>query len=136
MSVPLLPPGKISADVFDRVIFRSLGAPSSNTIIAPQHGVDVGIIRLDSRTVMALTTDPIFVVPEYGWERAAWFAVHILASDAATSGLRPTYATFDLNLPRSISDQDLETLWTAIHRACADLGITVVAGHTGRYDGC
>lgn len=136
MSTPLSPPGKISADVFDRVIFRSLGAPSGRTIVAPQHGVDVGIIRLDARTVMALTTDPIFVVPAYGWDRAAWFAVHILASDAATSGLRPTYATFDLNLPRSISDPDLETLWTAIHRACADLGITVVAGHTGRYDGC
>lgn len=136
MSASLLPPGKISVDVFDRVIFRSLGAPSGRTIVAPQHGVDVGIIRIDERTVMALTTDPIFVVPEYGWERAAWFAVHILASDAATSGLRPTDATFDLNLPRSISDQDLEALWAAIHHACADLGITVVAGHTGRYDGC
>jgi len=136
MSPPLLPPGKISADVFDRIIFRSLGAPSARTIVAPQHGVDVGIVQIDARTVMALTTDPVFVVPEYGWERAAWFAVHILASDAATSGLRPAYATFDLNLPRSISDQDLETLWTAIHRACADLGITIVAGHTGRYDGC
>ncbi|MGH2460498.1 MAG: AIR synthase family protein [Chloroflexota bacterium] len=136
MSIPLHPPGKISAEVFDRIIFRSLGAASEKMIVAPQHGVDVGVVRLDARTVMALTTDPIFVVPEYGWERAAWFAVHILASDAATSGLRPTYATFDLNLPRSISDQDLETLWTAIHRTCEDLAITIVAGHTGRYDGC
>ncbi len=136
MAAPLLPPGKISADVFDRVIFRSLGASSPQTIVAPQHGVDVGIMRLDDHTVMALTTDPVFVVPEYGWERAAWFAVHILVSDAATSGLRPSYATFDLNLPRSISDQELETLWTAIHRTCTDLGITIVAGHTGRYDGC
>ena len=131
-----LPPGKISADIFDRIIFRSLGAASPNTVVAPRHGVDVGIVRLDSQTVMALTTDPVFVVPDYGWERAAWFAVHILASDAATSGLRPAYITIDLNLPRSITDEDLASLWLAIHRACADLDIAVVAGHTGRYDGC
>lgn len=132
----LLPPGKISAEIFDQIIFRGLGAPSPNTIIAPQHGVDVGIVRLDDETVMAVTTDPVFVVPAFGWERAAWFAIHILASDAATSGLRPTYITIDLNLPRSISDADLTTLWTAMHRECESLGITVIAGHTGRYDGC
>ena len=136
MNQGLLPPGKISADIFDRIIFRSLGAHSPNTVVAPRHGVDVGIIRLDSRTVMAVTTDPVFIVPDYGWDRAAWFAVHILASDAATSGLRPAYITIDLNLPRSIADEDLATLWLAIHRACEDLEIAVVAGHTGRYDGC
>ena len=130
------PPGKISADVFDRVIFRALGAPSEQLVVGPQHGVDVGVVRLDERTVMAITTDPVFVVPEYGWERAAWFAVNILASDAATSGLRPTFITIDLNLPRSLSDADLATLWTAMHRECAHLGISVIAGHTGRYDGC
>jgi hydrogenase expression/formation protein HypE len=136
MSLSLQPPGKIPADLFDRFIFRSLGAPSNQTVVPPRHGVDVGIVRLDASTVMAVTTDPVFVVPEYGWERAGWFAVHILASDAATSGLRPTYATFDLNLPRSLSDADLEQLWTTMHRTCAELGITIIAGHTGRYDGC
>lgn len=137
MATPFLsPPGKISADVFDRVIFRALGAPTEHLIVGPQHGVDVGVVRLDERTVMAITTDPVFVVPEYGWERAAWFAVNILASDAATSGLRPTFITIDLNLPRSLSDEDLATLWTAMHRECTRLGISVIAGHTGRYDGC
>jgi len=136
MSTNLLPPGKISATVFDQIIFQGLGTPSPNTLVGPQHGVDVGIIQLPGNQVMALTTDPVFVVPEYGWERAAWFAIHILASDAATSGLAPTYITIDLNLPRSLSDDDLGTLWTAMHNTCAEIGLTVVAGHTGRYDGC
>ncbi len=55
------------------------------------HGVDVGIVEISEDHVMALTTDPVFIVPEYGWERSAWLAVHILASDAATSGLKPVY---------------------------------------------
>ncbi|MCS7052040.1 MAG: AIR synthase-related protein, partial [Thermomicrobium sp.] len=27
-------------------------------------------------------------------------------------------------------------LWTTIHRVCVELGITVIAGHTARYEGC
>jgi len=85
---------------------------------------------------MALSADPVFVVPAYGWERAAWFAVHILASDTSTSGLPLRWMSVDLNLPPSISDEDLTTLWDAFHRACEDLGIAIVTGHTARYDGC
>jgi hydrogenase expression/formation protein HypE len=85
---------------------------------------------------MALSADPVFVVPAYGWERAAWFAVHILASDTATSGLPLRWMSVDLNLPPSISDEDLTTLWDAFHRTCEDLGIAIVTGHTARYDGC
>jgi hydrogenase maturation factor len=85
---------------------------------------------------MALTTDPVFVVPGYGWDRAAWFAVHILASDAATSGLALRWMAVDLNLPPDISEADLAALWEAYSRACADLGLAVVTGHTARYDGC
>jgi hydrogenase maturation factor len=85
---------------------------------------------------MALTADPVFVVPAYGWERAAWFAVHILASDASTSGLPLRWMAVDLNLPPELSDEDLASLWDAFSRSCADLGIAVVTGHTARYDGC
>jgi hydrogenase maturation factor len=85
---------------------------------------------------MSITTDPVFVVPPYGWERSAWFAIHILASDAATSGLPPTYMSIDLNLPLSLDRSAFEVLWGTIHRECERLGIAIVAGHTGRYEGC
>ena len=85
---------------------------------------------------MALTADPVFVVPAYGWERAAWFAAHILASDAAMSGLPLRWIAVDLNLPPELDDDALALLWDAFHRACEGLGIAVVTGHTARYDGC
>ncbi len=132
-----LPPvGKISPEIFDAIILPQLGAPSARVIVGPQHGVDVGIVDIGGGQVMALTTDPVFIVPQYGWEQAAWFAVHILASDAATSGLRPTYMTIDLNLPRRITRAQIEVMWTTIHRECAKIGIAIVGGHTARYDGC
>jgi hydrogenase maturation factor len=129
-------PGKVTPEMFARVILEHLGARDELILAGPQHGVDVGVAQVAPGTALALTADPVFVVPAYGWERAAWFAVHILASDAATSGLPLRWMTVDLNLPLDLSDEDLETLWKAYARACDDLGIAIVTGHTGRYDGC
>ena len=128
--------GKATAELFEQVILRRLGAPDPDVLTPPRHGVDVGVVRVADGVAMALTADPVFVVPAYGWERAAWFAVHILASDAATSGLPLRWMAVDLNLPPEVTDEDLATLWDAFHRACEDLGIAVVTGHTARYDGC
>lgn len=127
--------GKISPEIFDEIILPRLGAKSENVLVGPQHGVDVGVVQLTDDLVMAVTTDPFFIVPQYGWERAAWFAVNILASDAATSGLRPTYMTVDLNLPLSITRDALEIMWTTVHRECEKIGMAIVTGHTARYEG-
>ena len=81
--------GKISPEIFDELIYPGLGKKSNNVLVGPQHGVDIGVVDLGNGKVMATTTDPVFIVPEYGFERAAWFALHILVSDVVTSGLKP-----------------------------------------------
>jgi hydrogenase expression/formation protein HypE len=128
--------GKATPELFERIILRRLGASDRDVLTPPKHGVDVGVVRVADGVAMALTADPVFVVPAYGWERAAWFAVHILASDASTSGLPLRWMSVDLNLPPEITDDELTQLWDAFHRTCEDLGIAVVTGHTARYDGC
>lgn len=128
--------GKVSADIFDEVILPNLGRKRSEVLVGPQNGVDVAVVDLGNDQVMVTTTDPIFVVPPYGWERSGWFAVHILASDAATSGLTPTHITVDFNLPLSITRDEFETLWYVMHRECDKIGMAVISGHTGRYEGC
>ena len=120
--------GKASAELFERVIWRRLGATDPSILVGPQHGVDVGVVRVADGVAMALSADPVFVVPAYGWERAAWFAVHILASDAATSGLPLRFMSVDLNLPPEITDDELAALWDAFSRTCDALGIAVITG--------
>jgi hydrogenase expression/formation protein HypE len=128
--------GKVTAELFEQVILSRLGAGDADVLVGPRHGVDIGVVRVAGDMAMAITTDPVFIVPAYGWERAAWFAVHILASDASTSGLPLRWMAVDLNLPPELSEQDLTELWEAFHRACEALGIAIVTGHTARYDGC
>jgi len=127
--------GKISPDVFEKLILPHLGAKNDKVLVGPQNGVDVGIAEIGGKAV-SFTCDPVFIVPEYGWERAAWFAVHIIASDCVTGGLKPIFLAIDLNLPMEMTSQQLDIVWKTMHRECAKLGIAVITGHTGRYENC
>jgi hydrogenase expression/formation protein HypE len=127
--------GKISPEIFNELIFPRLGAKSDKIIVGPQHGVDVGIAEIGGKAV-SFTTDPVFIVPEYGWEKAAWFAIHIIASDSVTSGLKPEFLSIDLNLPMLMTKEQLEIVWEVIHRECEKMGIAVITGHTARYENC
>ena len=127
--------GKISPEVFQELIYPHLGAKNSHILIGPQNGVDAGIVEIGNKAV-AFTTDPVFVVPEYGWERSAWFAVHILLSDIVTSGLPPKYFSVDLNLPMEITEEQLEIFWITVDREMKKYGVSVIAGHTARYENC
>jgi len=128
--------GKVSRAFFENVIARHLGAKRNDVAVGPANGVDVGVVRLPDGRAMVSTTDPIYIVPQYGWERAAWFAFHILASDLATSGVPPQYVTLDWNLPMDIEDNEIETMLRVIDRECRKYGAAIVTGHTGRYEGC
>ena len=127
--------GKISPAIFNELIFPRLGAKSEKVLVGPQHGVDVGIVKIGDKAV-SFTTDPVFIVPEYGWERAAWFAIHIIASDSVTCGLKPSLLSIDLNLPMEMTKEQLEIMWDTMHRECDKLGISVITGHTARYENC
>lgn len=128
--------GKISPEIFDELIYPNLGASSKSILVGPKHGVDIGVVDLGEDKVMVTTTDPVFIVPEYGFERAAWFAIHILSSDAVTSGLKPSYLSIDLNLPLSMTKDQLSTMWRVMSEECKKIGMSIISGHTARYHGC
>ncbi len=127
--------GKISPEFFDEVIYPHLGMYRPEVVVPPQHGVDCGVVSIGDGRVMVITTDPIYIVPEYGFERAAWFAWHILASDVTTSGFPPAYIICDFNLPMSITEEQFAAIWKTFHRESITYGASVVAGHTARYSG-
>jgi len=127
--------GKIHPEFFNKVIYPRLGKKDPSVIVKPQHGVDFGVVDLGKK-VMVLSTDPFYIAKELGIEKAAWFAVHIIASDVAVSGIRPRYLSIDLNLPPEMTEDELIRMWGVVDSECKKLGITVVTGHTARYAGC
>lgn len=116
-------------------IFRRTGARNPKVRQGPRSGVDTSIVEIDNK-IMISSMDPISLIPEIGPEKSAKLSVHGVASDVATSGIRPRFAMFDLNLPPSLTDRTLQTYWGSIHQTCRTLGISIVGGHTGRFPGC
>lgn len=112
------------------------GAASSTLVVGPRFGVDVSVLRLNSRKVMITSCDPISYIPSIGPEASASMSVYEVASDVATSGITPKYAMVDLNLPPQLSDMALTQYWKSFHKTCVQLGISIVGGHTGRFEGC
>ncbi len=136
MEKELLPElGKVHPEFFDRVIYPHLGAPDADVLLGPRHGVDYGVLKVGGK-YLAFSTDPFFIVPAYGFTRAAWFGFHIIFCDVAVSGLKPKYLTIDLNLPPEMKESELEEMWQAVHAEAKKYGISVITGHTARYTGC
>lgn len=127
--------GKIHPEFFDRVIYPYLGTKDKNIVIGPRHGVDYGVLKVGSQ-YLAMSTDPFFIVPAYGFSRAAWFGFHIIFCDVAVSGLMPKYLTIDLNLPPEMTESQLEEMWKMVHAEAKKYNISVITGHTARYTGC
>ncbi|HVN67372.1 MAG TPA: AIR synthase family protein [Candidatus Sulfotelmatobacter sp.] len=127
--------GKIHPAFFDKVIYPRLGAPDKNIIIGPRHGVDYGVLKVGNKC-LAMSTDPFFIVPAFGFAKAAWFAFHIVMCDVAVSGLQPKYLTIDLNLPPEMTEEQLAEMWETVHSEARKYGISIVTGHTARYAGC
>ncbi|TRZ96283.1 AIR synthase [bacterium] len=127
--------GKIHPDFFNKVIYPKLGRKDHAALVRPQHGVDFGVVDLGDK-VMVLSTDPFYIARELGIRKAAWFAVHIIASDVAVSGIAPRFLSIDLNLPPEINEDELISLWDVVDSECNKLGINIITGHTARYAGC
>jgi hydrogenase expression/formation protein HypE len=127
--------GKIQNNFFKSRVFPYCGAPRSEVVVGPEYGVDVSIVNLNNGLVMAMTSDPLSLIPTLGLRESAWLSVQLMANDMATTGFAPMYAQFVLNLPTSLTADDFEQYWKYIHEYCDRLGVAITGGHTGRFDG-
>ena len=140
--------GKVDREFFETHIYPNLGADREHVALRPRHGVDFGVVDLgsatgrtesddaDARPALVLASDPVFVMPSLGFERAAWFAFHILMSDVAVSGLAPTHLAVDFNLPPEMTDEEFAVVWETFDRELRRFDVSVVTGHTARYADC
>ncbi len=131
-----MPLGKITPEEFQRIVAPRLGAARDEVLVGPGEGRDAAIVRIGAGRVMAVTTDPVSLIPALGPEESARLSCHLLASDLWTTGLPPAYASVSFALPPSLPTDTFERYWSAMSDEFAKLGIAVVTGHTGHYDGC
>ncbi|AEH36732.1 AIR synthase family protein [Halopiger xanaduensis] len=124
--------GKIDRTFFERHVASNLGADRDDVALGPQHGVDFGVLEIGGQALVT-ATDPISILPPLGLERAARFALDLILADVAVSGVPPSHLSICFTLPEEMTDEEFATVWETIHEECADLGVSVVTGHTARY---
>ena len=127
--------GKIDWDFFERHVAPNLGADRSDVRLGPSHGIDFGVLDVGGQALVT-ATDPVSILPAIGFERAARFALDLILADVAVSGVPPSHLSICLTLPPELTDDEFATIWTTIDAECADLGVSVVTGHTARYSDC
>lgn len=127
--------GKIQNNFFKERVFPHCGKLRHEVVVGPQHGVDVSIVNLPNGLAMAMTSDPLSLIPTLGLRESAWLSVQLMANDMATTGFAPMYAQFVLNLPVSLGADDFELYWKYISDYCNKLGVAITGGHTGTFEG-
>ncbi|WP_435067566.1 AIR synthase family protein [Haloplanus sp. C73] len=127
--------GKIDREFFETHVRPRLGADRDDVRLGPTPGVDFGLLDIGDRAV-AIATDPVSILPALGFERAGKFALDVVLADVAVSGLPPSHLAISFSLPPSMTDEAFAAVWEGIHREASDLGVSVVTGHTARYEGC
>ncbi len=127
--------GKITATAFKDVLLPHSGAHRQEVLVGPHFGVDTAVIDLGNNLGMAVSSDPLSLIPSLGLKESAWLSVHLLANDMASTGFAPMYAQFVLNLPTSLSLEAFREYWTYIHQFCEEIGVSITGGHTGQIEG-
>jgi hydrogenase maturation factor len=128
--------GKPNRKYLETAIYPRLGARRREVIVGPTFGVDNAVVRIGPRKVIVATADPLSFIPTLGARESAWLSVNLLASDLTTSGFAPQFGVFDFNLPPRMSSATFANYWKWFHDECKKLGLAIIGGHTGRYQGC
>ncbi len=127
--------GKADYRLF-RSISRLTGSRRDDVLLGPMFGADFGVIDNGGSRVIAISTDPIYVDNYLPHEDAAWFAFHVIVADVALSGLKPSHLAVSWNLPPEMDDRTFLSISRVFDSEAKTLDMSIVTGHTGRYDGC
>lgn len=103
----------------------------ARVIVPPKLGYDSGVHRLGDKYVV-VSTDPCTGVSE---EWFGWLLINYAASDVALFGAKPEFCSINLLGPLATKPQDFQVVMGQACRAADELGMAIVTGHTGTYDG-
>jgi hydrogenase expression/formation protein HypE len=117
---------KFSLDVLNRCVFPQLQPEVPDVVLGAVFGEDVALTKVGGE-LLASHVDPIVgAVTDIGW-----LAVHVACNDIATCGARPRWIQLLVLVPRQEDEALLAEIMRDCTRAAAELGVTIIGGHSG-----
>jgi len=119
----ILPAGKLPPELPARVLAQ---APCADPRVVIGPGLDCAVVQ-SGDSYLVFKSDPItFAAANIGW-----YLVQVNANDIAAAGAAPRWMLVTALLPEGETTPELvEEISGQVYRACAELGIAVIGGHT------
>ena len=93
--------------------------------LGPSPGEDAALIDFGDRYLVA-KTDPI----TFATDLIGWYLVQINANDIAVMGGKPRWMMATLLMPESTKDTEIQLAFRQLLKACENIGVTLIGGHT------
>jgi hydrogenase expression/formation protein HypE len=116
--------GKLDPETLRTVLDRT-GASNPALLTGAAYGEDAAAIDLGDGETLVVSSDPISLAAE----AAGTLGVHVACNDIAAAGADPEFLTNVLFLPDDDPDT-IATLTSQLDAAAAEIGVTIVGGHT------
>ncbi len=97
-----------------------------SVILGPRMGEDAALIDNGGENYLVVSSDPI----TFAAEQLGWYAVHVNANDIAAAGGTPRWMVMTIILPDGAPPQLAKDIMRQTMDACAEIGVTLVGGHT------
>lgn len=121
----ILPAGKLPPDLLASVL-ANVQVNDPRVLIGPRVGTDAAAIDTGA-SVLIVKSDPI----TFATDDAGWYLVNVNANDIACMGGAPRWLMVTALLPEHSTTRELVTeLFASLQRACQELNITLIGGHT------
>jgi hydrogenase expression/formation protein HypE len=121
--------GKLAEEDLEKLL--SCIRQDPRVLVPPLPGYDAGVHFMGDKC-MVVSTDPCIDVP---LEWFGWLLIHYAASDVAIFGAKPEYCTINMLGPASTKPEVFQNMMEQVCSAAKKLGMVVVTGHTGFYEG-
>jgi len=126
---PPIPPGKLPADLLAELL-GGLPPLPSDVLVGPAPGEDACVLAVGAGdgvdSVVVAATDPITLTGA----AVGRLAVVVNANDVAVMGAAPRWFLAAVLLPPGTTAADVRALFGSMTDALADVGATLVGGHT------
>ncbi len=125
MTDACLPVGKLPYELLGSLL-AGLESVDDSVVVGPGLGRDAAVIDLDG-TLLVIKNDPITFVSQ----EAGVYLVHVNANDLSCLGAIPRWMLVTALLPETGSTEALVSeLFQQLKTTCAQLGISLIGGHT------
>jgi len=117
--------GKLPAELL-RSLLMSLPVGGPQVVVGPGIGEDATVIDLGGPELLVAKTDPV----TFAGEDAGLYLLAVNCNDLATTGAEPRWLLVTALLPVGIEHEQVVKIFSSLGRACTELGVTLVGGHT------